>query len=207
MSEQATARVEATHAYCPACSEESAIDREGRCLWCGGRTRRKIRNGGKPAGVYGKLSNDHLRALHVAHMQGTSIRELGRRIYERMGYASPQTAAMGISTGWKRLSLPARPQGEATSKSNVERRTPGSPGTADRSTYKKWLRRKAGAQRPCQGVRLSYPRKGEPCQRWAMHGSDYCLQHDPDRRAEVVARVEAAREAAPNQPKGERVSA
>ena len=32
MSEQATARVEPTHAYCPACSEESAIDREGRCL-------------------------------------------------------------------------------------------------------------------------------------------------------------------------------
>lgn len=207
MSEQATARVEATHAYCPACSEESAIDREGRCLWCGGRTRRKIRNGGKPAGVYGKLTDDHLRALHVAHMQGTSMRELGRRVYERMGYASAKSATGAMQKGWQRLNLPTRDRLDAIRLSNVERATPGSPGTADRSTYKKWLRRKAGAQRPCRGVRLSHPRKGEPCQRWAMHGSDYCLQHDPDRRAEVVARVEAAREAAPNQPKGERVSA
>ncbi len=185
---------EQTHAWCPACAEESAIDRNRRCLWCGGETRAK-RGGGKRPGVWGKLSDEHLRALHVAHMQGTSMRELGRQVWERMGYSSPQTAAMGIGTGWKRLSLPARPRAEATAAANAERRTPGSPGTADRTAYKRWLREKAGGRRLCSGVRLAYPRKGEPCQRWAMRGSDFCLQHDPGHRAEVVERAQAMREA------------
>ena len=43
-----------THAYCPTCREVSAIDIEGRCLWCQGETRKSQR--GKPKGKYGFIS-------------------------------------------------------------------------------------------------------------------------------------------------------
>lgn len=37
-----------------------------------------------------------------------------------------------------------------------------------------------GPGRPtCRGVKTQPPRKGSPCTRHAMEGSDYCYQHDP----------------------------
>lgn len=187
-----------THGWCPACKEDSAIDAEGRCLWCEGDTllhRPKKRGGGKPAGKWGKLTDPQLRLLNqLHHDQGLSQRELGRRIYQRVGFATAKSAAMAIGSGWKRLGLTARDRGAATAKANTDRRGEGSPGTADRAVYKVFLRERNGGYRRCAGVRQQYPRKGAPCSRYAMAGSDYCLQHDPARRDEIVQRAAEARE-------------
>ena len=179
-----------TFAWCPACEQAVTEFDNGRCPWCDGpiRTRR-----GKPVGVWGKLSDDQLRLLHKLHMEGASMRELGRRIYRQVGYASAKAAAVSISHGWRRLGLAARAQGEATRQSNVERRAPASPGTADRKAYKRWRRARNGGLRRCMGVRLTAPRKGHACQHYAAPGSDYCWQHEPARRDEVHEQMAALR--------------
>lgn len=184
-----------THAYCSHCKEESAIGRNGHCLWCDQPTGEAKRRG-KPAGVYGRLTDEHIRVIHRYHERGYSIRALGRQIYEKMGYASAESAAMAISDGFKRLHLTAQAQPEATASSNRRRAAKDSPGKANSTEYKRWLRKKNGGMRPCQGVRKNYPNKGRPCQRYALKDSDFCLQHDPKRKAEVVQIAKRARAAA-----------
>lgn len=175
-----------THGWCPSCKEESAIAADRRCMWCGEETRKRGR-GGKPKGVHGKLEDRHLRALHRLHSeQGLSLRELGRRIWEKAGYANAHSAGMAISYGFRRLGLPALSQAEATARANEARRAADSPGTADRSAYKKWRRRQKGGYRACKGIKRQPPGKGQPCTRWALVGSDYCYAHDPSRREEIV---------------------
>jgi hypothetical protein len=185
-----------THAYCATCREESAITWERECLWCGNPIQGKGKKRGKPVGKYARLTEAQIRELYDWHLRGVSIRELGRRIEKRVGFASAKSAAMAISSGFTRYHLEARPQGEATAAKNRQRRSASSPGTQDRAAYKRWLLEKAGGRRVCEGVKLTYPEKGRPCRRWAQEGSDFCLQHDPERRSEVVATVERARAAA-----------
>jgi hypothetical protein len=187
-----------THGWCPACAEDSAIDAEGRCLWCEGATmpeKPKKRGGGKPAGKWGYLTDAQLTLLHnLHHDEGLSTRELGQRIWRKAGFASAHSAANSISAGWKRLNLPALSRQEMTARANVARRADDSPGTGDRKAYKRHLREKGGGYRVCAGVKLQAPGKGQPCSRFAMVGSDYCIGHDPERRAEVVTRAAAMRE-------------
>lgn len=185
-----------THGWCSNCSENSAINFTGECLWCGGPTEQRTgRRRGKPVGVYGKLDDRHLKALHCFHHdKGVSIRELGRRVWRAAGYASAKTAAQSISDGFKRLGLPAMPQGEATAKANKLRRAPGSPGTSDRAAYKRWRRKANGGYRPCQGTKLTAPGKGQPCGRYAMTGADFCRFHNPAHREAVVAKAREMRE-------------
>jgi len=155
----------------------------------------RIRRGKQP-GKWGKLSDEQLRLLYRFHLEReSSVRELARAIADSAGYASEGSAVEGIRGGWKRLGLKGRGKSEATALSNRRRRMPGSPGTDDRKAYKRFLRSRNGrSYRRCEGLRQNYPRKGEQCERWALVGSDFCLQHDPVRRAEVVAIVAEARE-------------
>lgn len=184
-----------THGFCPNCNEQCAINAEHRCLWCDAPTREKKRGGGKPAGVHGKLSDRHLQALHHFHLeQGVSIRELGRRIWEKAGYASPTSAAESISQGFKRLHLPALSRQAATVKANERRRQPGSPGTANQSAYKRYLRKKNGGYRHCQAVKTQAPGKGKPCSHYAMAGSEFCFVHDPDRHDQVAEQLAGMRD-------------
>jgi hypothetical protein len=185
-----------THAYCATCREESAITWERECLWCGNPIQGKGKKRGKPVGKYARLTEAQIRELYRYHQQGASIRELGRKVRKHIEFASDQSAAMAISSGFKRYSLEARDRSAATARVNRLRKAPDSPGTADRSEYKKWLRKKHGGMRMCSGVKLTYPQKGRPCRLFAQEGSDFCRQHDPQRRAEVVANVEQARAAA-----------
>lgn len=165
-----------THQWCPACREESAVDRDLKCLWCGGATRAKRRSTS-----LSKLTDDQVRVLHSYHLRGVSAAELGRRIYRKVGYASPASAQMGILEGFRRLGLDRRPQPEATSLANRGRSLyEDSPGTADRAAYKRWWRRKQGRARKCAGVTGT----GEPCGKWAAPGSEFCWLHAP---SEVAA--------------------
>lgn len=55
----------------------------------------------------GKFSDGHLRLAHRWHIQrGYPVRHLARLIYERVGYASAESAAMALTRGWQRLGLP-----------------------------------------------------------------------------------------------------
>jgi hypothetical protein len=139
------------------------------------------RRRGKPYGVYGKLTDDELRALNRLHLEGgLSIRELGRRIWERKGYASAASAGSSISYGFRRMGLASRDRVEATVKVSLKH------GKARRgqarTEYRKELRRKTGEllDRPrCAGKKLNPPRAGEPCQLVALADSKFCFQHDP----------------------------
>jgi hypothetical protein len=187
--------IEVSEAYCARCHEQVKTDGVGACLWCDGPTSQRQRRGGKPKGVYGKLEDRHLKALHRFHTEkGVSIRELGRRVWSQAGFANAHSAGVAISYGFKRLGLAALSRSEATARSNRARAAKDSPGTADRAAYKRWLRQKNGGYRICQGVKLQAPRKGSPCTRYALNGSDFCLLHCPDRRAEVVERANKMRE-------------
>ena len=192
---------EQTHAWCPACKQESAISRQRRCLWCGGETIQRKKRGGwtRPDLRGSKYSEAQLRALHVAHLRGQSMNSLAKQTYEAVGYASHGSAATSISRAWKQLGLRARDRIEmVVAVSTKHGHAPRSRTHADERAYRRWLQEQRGwrAQqspgRPqCAGVKSQPPRKGEPCERPAMEGSDFCASHDPVR--ELVRRANLAR--------------
>ena len=155
---------------------------------------RRQKRGGKRPGVRLRISEQELRRLHTLHVDGYSMRALGRMIYRREGYRSPGSATAAITTGFKWLGLWIRTSAEATAQNNVDRGHPDSPGTADRAAYKRYLREKAGRRRRCIAKRINPPRAGERCRLWAQNHSNYCVSHDPDRAAEREANLAFMRE-------------
>lgn len=181
-----------THAYCPACREESAIDRQGRCLWCEGPTEqrkpRKKRGGWKRPDLRGsRYTEAQLRALHAAHLQGRSVNSLAKDTYAKVGYGSASSAATAIGREWKRLGLAARDRVEQVRLTCTVHGM--APKHGSRAGYSKFRRKKGiggWSYRPvCEAVRTQAPRKGEPCDRPAMEGSSFCHVHDPARREQV----------------------
>lgn len=146
---------------------------------------------GKPRGKYGLISDDRLREFHAEHLEGKSIRQLGREIWVEVGYASDHSASMAISEGFKRLGLERRLRSTATAAANRKRKDPANGRT--KAEYKRIKRRQAGGYRPCQGVKKQPPRKGEPCDNWALTDSDFCRGHDPRYRDEIQSHLREAR--------------
>ncbi len=175
-----------THAYCPACKEESAIDNRGRCLWCDGPTREKKKRGGwkRPdLRARSKLTDPMLRLLYKLHIEeGRSINSLAKEVYARVGYGSHHAAASRISKGWKRLGLEARDRIEQVQLTcTIHGLAPKHGSRPGYGTYKRRLHR---PDRPlCAALKKQPPRKGEPCQRPAMEDSHFCASHDPARAA------------------------
>lgn len=61
-----------------------------------------------------KITTGQARACWVIHWQGgISVRELGRRLYERFGYSSPRSCAAALEQAWRREGWPVRPRAEA----------------------------------------------------------------------------------------------
>jgi hypothetical protein len=175
--------------YCPACAQQVTDDGTGVCMWCDGPTDPPKRVT-KPAGVYGLLRDHQLRALHRIHIEGgVSLNELGRRVWERAGYAGPRVATEGIRLGWRRLGLTARDRLTAVRASNRARATGSGP------EHRRALRiargETIGVQ--CAGTIVGGARCGEPCRLPAVRGSRYCVVHDPARAREVADRLARAR--------------
>jgi transcriptional regulator with XRE-family HTH domain len=64
---------------------------------------------GPPPGLGSKLSDEQVRVLHRLHIErGLSLRELGRRLYRQLGYATDEAATFGIRNGFRRLGLEAQ---------------------------------------------------------------------------------------------------
>lgn len=133
----------------------------------------------KPRRQYQRLTDRQIRAAHVIYdTRGLSLRKLGQLLYRQHGYATPQSAASALHTGFKRLGLPLRDRMTAVQIGNTTH------GQARRGAVTPEYTRKRNALRPyarrkCAAVRLRNPRKGEPCQRWATTGSAYCQGHNP----------------------------
>jgi hypothetical protein len=187
--------------------EESAIDSAHRCLSCGGPTEQGKKRGGwrRPDLRGTRYTERQLRALHVLHMRGASINQLAKQTYEKVGYKTHGSAASAISREWKHLGLRARDRIEQTilssTKHGRERRRQS---RAEQNAYRRWLRDQRGwraiqgpGQLRCKGTKRQHPRKGEPCRRPAMEGSDYCQSHEPSRELERQAHLAAVRRRQP----------
>lgn len=152
---------------------------------------------GKPIGVHGRMTSEQIRAAHLLHVrEGVSIRELGRLLWERFGYASAKACANSLSKSFRLHGLAARDRVEATVMASTVH------GLATREAKRAYTpefaahrnaQRRADAP-PCAGVRTQYPRKGEPCQNRAMIGSIYCRQHEPSLDEERRRMLEIARQ-------------
>lgn len=68
-----------------------------------------------------RLTTEQIHAAHRLHLAGMSIRELGRQLYERHGYASAKSCATALSEAFARHSLEARDRAEAAAAANRAR--------------------------------------------------------------------------------------
>lgn len=173
---------ERTHGWCPGCREEVPVNRStGECLFCDTETllrppRRRgnynashPRPGLKPV----RFTETELRRLHDLHLQDASVSELARRIFERKGLASPDSARTIIVREWRMIGLEPRPR--------IEMLKIALSGT-DAPT---------NGFRRCEGVVRNTGRgmrQGKRCRKGADGGSRFCWMHDPDK----VDLVEAA---------------
>jgi hypothetical protein len=167
----------------------------GACVWCDTPTLAHApRRKGKPAGVHGYLTDAQVRAVHRLYAEGLSLRGCAKRIFPRTRYASEKACANALHGQFVRLGLPRRERIEATVAASTTH------GLAPRKSrdpdHIRRMRVARGeiADRTCSGVKQTYPSKGRPCRRPALAGSDYCIGHDPARRAEVLATLADARE-------------
>lgn len=177
------------------CAEHGAVVPmdDGRCGWCGLPTRARQRRGGKPKGKYRKLTDRQVVAAHTLYIEKRlSLRDLGRLLWERFGYASPNACAVSLGQAFIDLGLPRRDRVEACVEKSLKH------GLARRGKrgpeYNELRRQRREHRPPCAGVRTQYPRKGQPCELPAMHGSRFCIGHDPERAAWRAASLAAARE-------------
>jgi hypothetical protein len=84
-----------------------------------------------------KLTTEQVRAAHRLHVEGMSIRELGRRLHERYGYATAHSCANALSAAFMRHGLERRERLEATIAASI---THGRGARADKAAYKRWHR-------------------------------------------------------------------
>jgi hypothetical protein len=187
-------------AWCPTCKEWTVLEVGWPCAFC--ETVIVKRKGGwKRPDLQGRISEPAARAIHAKYETGVSARTLGRELYRVLGYKRAETCEAAIGAAFKRYGLPRRGRIEATVLAST------SSGLSPRDWRERYRRRKAAGltihmqplQALCVAVRRQYPRKGAPCKRPAMFGSDYCASHNPDReqqRQEHLATMRALRSAA-----------
>ncbi len=89
-----------------------------------------------------KLTRDQAVALHRIHIEGgLSIREIGRQIWQRYGYANAHSCANSLSDLFARLHRPARDRIDAV---KVASTTHGRGARNDKAAYKRWHRETFG---------------------------------------------------------------
>jgi hypothetical protein len=189
---------EVQEGYCPTCRTRSLLSYSGKCVWCDTvvvvreKPRKKKANAGIPVLMQDEVLEDARRIYET----GRSLRSIAAELLPRTDYASVRSLAAALSQQFRHRGWPVRGRIEQVvitrTKHGHLRRGMRNP------AYIRAQRIARGeiANRPCQGVRLRYPNKGEPCSRPALTGSDYCYQHAPETREKVVAICAQMREAA-----------
>jgi hypothetical protein len=149
------------------------------------------------------ITEDQIQEARRRYLAGESFNALAKSMLADTGYSSWQTCASGLCRIFKARGWPARERIQATVAASYKH------GLKKRDTqrgYNRLKREREGKWRPyCKGVRRQHPRKGEPCKRKAMFGSDYCVAHDPDRAAELAQHIRSVSPARVPSPPVERV--
>lgn len=142
-----------------------------------------------------KMTLDDLREAHRRHLDGESLRGLGRSLWQQYGYASPAACANSISEAFLREGMATRDRIEAVKIACV---THGNASRDDRRkntlrfrVHRKRIRRARGEVRgvKCAGM----TRNLHPCRNYAQAGKSFCIAHDPDRRDEVLGYINKLR--------------
>lgn len=168
--------------------------------------REPVRRRGKPVWKHARLKPAHLYALHTLYVeQGLGTFRLAELVWDRLGFSSPKSCAQAIYLGFKKLGLPLRSQSEATALKNYRHgrrvRCTGRDSGPEVQAYRRWLKEQRGDYRPvCKAVKQQSPRKGAPCRRPAMDGSEYCWSHSPETRRDRDEQAARMRERLPLQP-------
>lgn len=113
------------------------------------------------------MTEDQIREAHAMHVDGLSLREIGREMWERTYYASPRTLATQLTQLFRARGLWIRSRVEATVLSNEKR----------------------GWRPYCTHVRQAGRRKGQRCDRRCIGNDLFCWHHDPERVAEQIAKL------------------
>lgn len=184
--------------YCRSCRlEVTTIG--GGCPWCDGpvddhRPKRSASRKGQSR----RVSESELRAMNVEHLAGTSISDIGRREWRRLGYAHAHSCSDAIARGFRELGLERRDRLEASRAASIKHGATTNravaPGSPDHDRYLKHMRghqrrmrerrwREAGLV-PCPQPLAS----GRQCASWVKPGEKQCGRHAA--RLALVARPE-----------------
>jgi hypothetical protein len=180
---------EVQEGYCPTCRTRSLLSYSGACVWCDTQvaTREEPRKKKANAGIPVLMQDDVLEDARRIYETGRSLRSIAAELLPRTDYASARSLAAALSEQFRHRGWPVRGRIEqtviASTKHGYLRRDNRNPSYVRAQK----IARGEIANRRCQGVRLAYPKKGQPCSAWAVTGSDYCYQHDPATRERVVA--------------------
>lgn len=183
----------ASRTYCPTCAEYAIDTGERRCAWCDTTLERRDKQNRRvyKVRVDRKLSRRHVKLAYEAYQSGHSLRGIAAKIYEDAGYASVKSCANALHKAFVREGWPLRGRVAAVVKVST---THGHASRDNKAEYKRWRRRQDPEKmRPCAGVKTTYPNKDRPCRRFAQDGGDFCFNHDPERRDEVLATAANAR--------------
>jgi hypothetical protein len=168
----------------------AGIVRERRaCAICRSKAPREIRarepmdvprrrRGGRPKWKYSRISKPQLEVLHRVYVdEQLSVRQVAERVWERLGYKSTQSCAESLDRLFRENGYQLRDRIEATRLASTKHGL--APKHGPRPGYGPYRRRVlAGKEdRPCKGVKRQSPRKGQPCGRHALEGSDFCVSH------------------------------
>jgi len=187
-------------AWCPSCAQMAMPDDRGRCVWCD--TAIAVARPPDPAhvvaparGVFPMLTDELLeesRRMYYEDVQ--SLRAVARALHPGSGYSSVRSLHEGLRVQFRAQGWPIRGRIDETVR--VSTRHGLSRRGAKDPEHRRRLRLASGEVRgvTCAGMRVGYPRKGDPCRRAALAGGDYCAAHEPSLDAERRGRLELARE-------------
>lgn len=153
-------------------------------------------------GPYGVSEDQMAEARRVYEAEQVSLREIARRIYpETYGYLNERSLSGALYRGFRNREWPCRTQSDAVKLRNWKHgRKLRAQTDEEQNAYRRWLADQRGwkavqhvGNPTCSGVRATSPRKGAPCSRPAMDGSDFCFSHDPARAEQRASVLEAAR--------------
>lgn len=194
-----------------------AITRSRRCCSvCAARApkgslitvrKRGSKRPGKPRGKWGKMTEPQIRAVHIAHWeQRIPINELGRRYWERFGYASANACANSLGRFFKELELPRHDRIAMTVQASTKhglarRRHPKAGGKfgngAKTRGYKRWLANERAGGETRNPLCIATTARGKACTHRALNESVHCFVHEPDRQAAVAKRCAEMRKSSP----------
>jgi len=127
--------------WCKRCRARQVEPAGQRCVDC--QTVLTRRGGWRRADLH-RFSRRDAEAIHRVHTEGgLSLREISRRMYERLGYSSPNSCLETMRMALRREGLRSRRPGEATAISNRVRGRKRLPGE-DKNAYKRRMRREIG---------------------------------------------------------------